>query len=60
VAKFLQYTLQHNAHHEEELDNLAHSLDHLEKAAEAAEIRACIAELADVNRRLQALYEKLS
>ncbi|NLM83318.1 MAG: hypothetical protein GX189_01245 [Clostridiales bacterium] len=60
VAKFLQYTLQHNAHHEEELESLAHSLDHLSKTAEADEIRACIAELKKVDARLAALLDILS
>jgi ABC-type Zn2+ transport system substrate-binding protein/surface adhesin len=60
VAKFLQYTLQHNAHHAEELDGLAHSLDHLTRPDEAGEIRACIAELKKVDSRLEALLKKLS
>lgn len=52
AAAFLQYTLQHNAHHEEELSGLVHSLQHLKLESEAGEIRACIETLRSVNKRL--------
>jgi len=60
AAKFLEYTLHHNAHHGEELENLAHSLEHLSLEAEAREVRECIREMEGINRRLEALMNKLS
>lgn len=59
AAAFLQYTLQHNAHHEEELSGLVHSLQHLQHENEAGEIAACIEELTKVNARLEAVLAAL-
>lgn len=59
AAAFLQYTLNHNAHHEEELDSLVHSLQHLGLDKEADEIASCIGALASVNIRLEAVLNRL-
>lgn len=59
AAAFLQYTLSHNAHHEEELDGLVHSLRHLGLAGEADEIESCIGTLAGVNARLETVLKRL-
>jgi hypothetical protein len=60
AAAFLRYTLQHNAHHEEELDGLIHSLQHLSLEKEAGEIASCIGELKRVNERLEAILAALN
>jgi hypothetical protein len=59
AAAFLRYTLNHNAHHEQELSGLAHSLRHLQLSEEAEEIEGCIAELNKVNVRLEAVLDAL-
>jgi hypothetical protein len=59
AAAFLRYTLQHNAHHEEELDGLVHSLRHLALDKEADEIASCIGALKKVNDRLDAVLATL-
>jgi hypothetical protein len=59
AAAFLQYTLHHNAHHDEELSGLVHSLQHLGLDGEAAEIQSCIGELLKVNTRLEAVLERM-
>ena len=55
AAAFLTYTLTHNAHHEEELSGLVHSLQHLSMDSEAGEVTACIEEIQRVNKRLEAV-----
>ncbi len=60
AAAFLQYTLHHNAHHEEELESLAHSLEHLQLDKEALEIRQCIEDISKANRRLENVLKALS
>jgi hypothetical protein len=59
AAAFLRYTLNHNAHHDQELSGLAHSLRHLQLSGEAEEIEGCIAELKKVNTRLEAVLDAL-
>lgn len=59
TVAFLQYTLHHNAHHEEELSGLAHSLDHLALSKEASEIRQCIDDITRSNKRLEAVLAAL-
>ncbi len=59
VAAFLQYTLHHNAHHEEELDGLAHSLEHLQLTKEAQEIRLAIQDYDQANMRLEVILAAL-
>ncbi len=59
AAAFLQYTLSHNAHHEEELSGLVHSLQHLGLDGAAGEAASCIAELSRVNARLDAVLKSL-
>lgn len=59
AAAFLQYTLHHNAHHEEELDGLAHSLEHLQLDNEAHEVRLCIEDITNANKRLAAVLAAL-
>jgi hypothetical protein len=59
AAAFLQYTLSHNAHHEEELLSFVHSLQHLGLDGAAGEAASCIAELSRVNARLDALLQSL-
>lgn len=59
AAAFLQYTLTHNAHHEEELSNLIHSLQHLSLDSAAAELQECTVQLSQVNARLAAVLDAL-
>ena len=59
AAAFLQYTLSHNAHHEEELSGLVHSLQHLGLDREADEIASCIGALTSVNLRLETVLKRL-
>lgn len=59
TTAFLQYTLSHNAHHEEELSGLVHSLRHLGHDSAADEVASCIAELTKVNARLDAVLKSL-
>ncbi len=59
AAAFLQYTLNHNAHHEEELNSLVHSLQHLALSREADEIASCIGALTSVNIRLETVLSRL-
>lgn len=59
AAAFLQYTLSHNAHHEEELNGLVHSLQHLGLSREAEEIVSCIGALTSVNTRLETVLTRL-
>jgi hypothetical protein len=59
AAAFLQYTLSHNAHHEEELNGLVHSLQHLGLDKEADEIASCIGVLTSVNIRLETVLKNL-
>lgn len=59
TAAFLQYTLSHNAHHEEELSGLVHSLQHLGLESAAGEIASCIVELTKVNARLDTVLKSL-
>jgi len=59
VAAFLQYTLHHNEHHEEELDGLAHSLEHLQLTKEAQEIRLAIEDIGHANARLDYILTAL-
>jgi hypothetical protein len=59
AAAFLRYTLQHNAHHEEELSGLVHSLRHLGKDKDADEIASCIDALQKVNARLETIFDGL-
>lgn len=59
AAAFLQYTLNHNAHHVEELSGLVHSLEHLALTKEAAEIRLCIEDITRANKRLEAVLAAL-
>ncbi len=59
AAAFLQYTLHHNAHHDEELSDLAHSLEHLQLGKEAEAVRQCIDELAHANRHLESVLKML-
>lgn len=60
AAAFLQYTLHHNAHHEEEMGGLAHSLEHLQLQKEAQEIRLCIEDIGRANARLEYVLKALS
>jgi hypothetical protein len=59
AAAFLRYTLEHNAHHDEELSGLVHSLQHLQLTKEADEVEGCIAELLKINARLEAVLAAL-
>lgn len=59
AAAFVQYTLHHNAHHDDELAGLIHSLQHLGLNKEADEVRMCAAELAQANNRLKAVLTAL-
>jgi pyridinium-3,5-bisthiocarboxylic acid mononucleotide nickel chelatase len=53
AAAFLQYTLHHNAHHEEELSGLAHSLEHLLLSSQAQEVQLAIQDIDRANKRLE-------
>ena len=59
AAAFLTFTLQHNAHHEEELAELAHSLQHLSLDTAAAELASCVDALREIDGRLQAVLAGL-
>ncbi|SHI18368.1 hypothetical protein SAMN02745823_03138 [Sporobacter termitidis DSM 10068] len=59
AAAFLQYTLQHNAHHDEELSGLVHSLQHLSLDKAAGEVASCIGALEEINARLEAVLKSL-
>lgn len=60
AAAFLQYTLHHNAHHEEEMEGLVHSLEHLQLTKEAQEIRLAIEDIGRANARLEYVLKAMS
>lgn len=60
AAAFLQYTLNHNAHHEEELTGLVHSLQHLQLEDEAREVSVCIEDIERTNARLKSVLDALN
>jgi hypothetical protein len=59
AAAFLSYTLSHNAHHEEEMSDLVHSLQHLGLDKEATEVGQCIEDIRRANKRLEAVLAAL-
>lgn len=59
AAAFLQYTLSHNAHHAEEMNSLACSLEHMNFVKEAEEIRMCIEDMKRADSRLKAVLNAL-
>jgi hypothetical protein len=59
AAAFLSYTLSHNAHHEDEMSGLVHSLQHLGLEKEAAEAAQCIDDIRRANKRLEAVLAAL-
>lgn len=59
AAAFLSYTLSHNAHHEDEMSGLVHSLQHLGLEKEAAEAAQCIEDIRRANKRLEAVLAAL-
>lgn len=59
AAAFMQYTLSHNAHHAEEMNSLACSLEHMNFVKEAEEIRMCIEDMKRADSRLKAVLNAL-
>ena len=59
AAAFLKYTLEHNAHHNEELASLAHSLQHLGLNKSAQEVRGCMDDIERTNSRLASVMAQL-
>lgn len=56
----LHYTLHHNEHHLEELNDLASALEAASRAEAAAKVRLAASGYAEANRLLEQAYESCS
>ena len=59
LISLLNYMLDHNRHHADELSDFAHALSHLGKEEEAKLLLEGVADFETGNRKLAAVLEKL-